>query len=40
MKRWFGSFLLALVTVLALSGVAGACRLAGYQPPVPESLRD
>lgn len=40
MKKWIGSLLLALITVLALSGLAGACRLIGYQPEVPDSLRD
>ncbi len=39
MKRLFGVVLMALLTVLAFSGLAAACKWFGYQPEVPESLR-
>lgn len=38
MKRLLGSVLVALLTVLAMSNLAMACRWIWYQPEVPPSL--
>lgn len=39
MKKIIGSVVMAVLTVLALSNLVGACNWFFYQPEVPVSLR-
>ncbi len=38
MKKLIGMVLMAVLSLLAVAGVASACWSGGYQPQVPKSL--